>query len=513
MPERILGLDIGAGAVKAVLLSRGFRGGYRVLDCRRIDAGEAGGIPAAIRELFADGTFSGAVCVTALPAGALSFRNIRLPFRDERKIRQTLGFALEPLIQTPLEEVFIDYAAFGRAGQAEIFAAIAPRALVGERTGLLNGCVRETAVIDIDAVPLALRLMEKPGVEETALLLDVGARDTTAVFAGKGRIIHIRHFPFGGESASRAIAEAMGSGFSEAEAAKLSGALPPEAGKALRDCAGRFFGELKNTQAYLAVQGSLDQAPARIFLTGGGSRTSGFAEGLAGHFAVPVERVDLAALAGIQIDGALEESWDAAVMDQALALAARPMAKRGGFNFRQRASEAQADYGALRDRLKKVAVAAGVVLVLAGVELGLDDYGARLRLEALKRDIQTEFRKHYPEATRIVDPVAQLRGKIAEAKKVSAGMGDATAAATALDILREISVLAPADLLISSLNLDGNVVGLKGQAQNFDAVETIKKQFANSKYVKTATIDSANLMKQGEGGEGVEFEMKVIIKR
>jgi len=513
MPEKILGLDIGFGAVKAVLLSRGFRGGYRVLDFRRIEVGEGGGIPAAVRELFADGTFSGAVCVTALPAAALSFRNIRLPFRDERKIRQTVGFALEPLLQTPLEEVFIDYTASGRDGQEEIFAAVAPRSLVGERTAQLNGYVRETAVIDIDAVPLALRLMERPGGEETALLLDVGARDTTAVFAAQGRIVHIRHFPFGGEAASRAIAAATGSGFSEAEAAKLSGALSPAAAEALGECAGRFFGELGNTQSYLIVQGSLDQAPARIFLTGGGSRTPGFAEGLAGRFAARVERVDLAALAGIQIDGELRRSWDAAVMDQALALAARPMAKGGGFNFRQRASEAQADYGALRVRLKKGAVAAGMVLVLAGVEIGLDDYSARLHLEALKRDIRTEFQKHYPEATRIVDPVAQLRGKIAETRRMSAGMVDATAAATALDILREISVLAPSDLLVTSLNLDGNLVVLKGQVQNFDAVETIKKQFANSKHVKTAAIDSANLMKQGEGGDGVEFDMKIVIKR
>ena len=92
-------------------------------------------------------------------------------------------------------------------------------------------------------------------------------------------------------------------------------------------------------------------------------------------------------------------------------------------------------------------------------------------------------------------------------------MGDATAAATALDILREISLLVPSDLLVTSLNLDGNVVGLKGQAQNFDSVETIKKALANSKYVKTAAIDSASLMKQGGGGDGVEFEMKMIIKR
>jgi hypothetical protein len=52
MPERILGLDIGASALKAVLLSRGFRGGYRLLGFHLIDLAAAGGLTEA------EGSFS-----------------------------------------------------------------------------------------------------------------------------------------------------------------------------------------------------------------------------------------------------------------------------------------------------------------------------------------------------------------------------------------------------------------------------------------------------------------------
>jgi hypothetical protein len=197
-------------------------------------------------------------------------------------------------------------------------------------------------------------------------------------------------------------------------------------------------------------------------------------------------------------------------MDQALALAVRPMAKGRGFNFRQRASEARAGYGELRDRVKKGAIAALVVLILAGIEIGLDDTAARLRLAALKRDITAEFKKSNPETTRIVDPVAQLKGKIAEARKLSAGMGDAASAATVLDLLKELTGLLPADLLLTSLNLDGDVIGLKGEVRNFDAVDTIKKALANSKYFRTVTIGSTSMIKQGSG---VEFDLKIIIKK
>ena len=207
--------------------------------------------------------------------------------------------------------------------------------------------------------------------------------------------------------------------------------------------AGRFCIELINTQKSLLWQGAIAQAPALVLLTGGGSRTPGLEAILAESFPAPVERADLLAEEGIQIEETLRQSWDPAVMDQALALAARPMVKGSGFNFRQLASEARAGYGEFRDRLKKGVMAAVIILILAGVEIGLDDYGSRLHLASLRQDITAEFKKSYPEATRIVDPVAQLRGKIAEARKLSAGMGDAATEATVLDLLKEISVIRP----------------------------------------------------------------------
>jgi general secretion pathway protein L len=510
MPERILGLDIGGGSVKAVLLSRGFRDGYRVLGFRRIDTAAAGGLPETLEQLFADDAFSGTICMTALHAGMLSFRSIRLPFRDDRKIRQTLGFAIEPLIQTPLEDVFIDYTRVAGVDHSEIFAALAPRTLVGERTELLKPYVRDTAVIDISAVSLTLRLLRNKSGSETILLLDVGARDTTSVFACRGRIVHLRHFSFGGEMATQAIAATLGCESTEAEAVKRSGDIPPAALAAIGEVCKRFCIELLNTQKSLLWQGAIPQLPALVLLTGGGSKAPDFERILAENFPVPVERADLLAEGGIQIDETLRQSWDPAVMDQALALAARPMVKGSGFNFRQLASEARAGYGEFRNRLKKGAVAAVVILLLAVVEIGLDDYGSRLRLSSLRRDTNAVFKMIYPDATRIVDPVAQLRGKIAEARKLSAGMGDAATEATVLDLLKEISVIAPSNLLLTSFSLDGEVIGLRGEGRNFDAVDAFKKAFANSKYFKTVTIGSTNMIKQGNA---VEFDLKVTLKK
>jgi general secretion pathway protein L len=510
MAEKIIGLDIGSGSLKAVALSRGFRGKHRILGARRIAISAAGGVPAALSELFADPAFRNAPCVTALPARQLTFRNVRLPFRDDKRIGQTLAFTLEPLIQQPLEEVFIDFSVTARAEGAAIFAALAERAQVAQRTELLASHARRTAVIDVESVPLASLLMQRPGATACCLLLDLGQTGATAVLAGQGRILQVRHFPFGGAAAAGAVAAALGPGTEGSPPSARGTELPPVAQEALREACGRFCAELGKTVAFLIDQGAIPEPPTRIVLAGGGSRMPGLDGELARRFNVAVERTNLLAAGGFEIPADLRPSWEPEIMDQALALAARPLGRGSGFNFHQRESEARADYGAVRSRLIRGAVAALVVLVLAGVEIGLDDYGARIRLGQIRQEIAAAFKRIDPETTRIVDPVVQLRARIAEAKKFAAGMGDSAAAATVLDLLREISALAPPDLLVTSLTLDGDAVGLKGEAKNFDAVDSVKKTFSNSKYFKTVTIGSTALMKQGTG---VEFDLKVVLKR
>jgi general secretion pathway protein L len=490
MPEKILGLDLGGNSLKAVLLTRKFRGGYRIIAVRLIDITAAGGLSAALGQLFADQRFCGTVCITALDAGMLSFRSIQLPFRHDRKIRQTLAFALEPLIQIPLDDVFIDYKKVGGEGKSEIFAAIAPRALVEDRTTLLNEYVKETTAIDVSAVPLAIHLARYSSIQEALLLLDIGARDTTAIFVCNTGILHIRHFPFGGETA----------------ATREEGTTPVNMGEACN----RFCIELKNTWISLLWQGAVSQIPMRVLLTGGGSRIAGLDERLMETFLAPVERVDLLAAGDIQIDESLRSLWDPAIMDQALALAIRPMGKESGFNFRQRAYEGRVEYSELQARLKKSAIAIVVILILAGVEIGLDGYADRLRLTSLKNEVHSEFKSYDPDVTRIIDPVAQLKGKIAEARKLSAGVGEAVTEATVLDLLKETSALAPSDLLLTSFNLDGDAISLKGDAQNFDAIEMFKKGFVNSKYFKMVVVGSTSMVKQGSR---VEFDLKVILKK
>jgi Tfp pilus assembly protein PilN len=110
-----------------------------------------------------------------------------------------------------------------------------------------------------------------------------------------------------------------------------------------------------------------------------------------------------------------------------------------------------------------------------------------------------------------VDPLQQLKVKIAEGKKTKAGQGSMGSGITVLDILKETSSLIPesAEFLITSFQYDGNVVTIKGETDNFNTVDTIKNQLAGSKIFKNVTISSAALVKK-ESRVGFNLRMELI---
>ena len=54
------------------------------------------------------------------------------------------------------------------------------------------------------------------------------------------------------------------------------------------------------------------------------------------------------------------------------------------------------------------------------------------------------------------------------------------------------------------------MIQIKGLAKNFDAVDTLKKEYIKSKYFEAVTIGGTNLIKQGDK---VEFDMRMTLKK
>jgi len=167
----------------------------------------------------------------------------------------------------------------------------------------------------VDLAPMAIFNAFRysyPEVDESVVIVDLGARSTNLVFVEGGRMF-TRNLLVGGAAVTGAVAKEFGLGFGDAEQQKcsqgfvaLGGSVEDHAdpalaalSKVIRNSMTRLHGEiLRTVNYYRSQQGG--SAPQRIFLCGGGARMGYVAEFFQEKFKVPVEVLN--PLRGVQID-------------------------------------------------------------------------------------------------------------------------------------------------------------------------------------------------------------------
>lgn len=517
MPEKILGIDIGKETIKAVQVTAGLKK-YQVINSALIVIEKVGGIREAIKWLFEDDTFKSGIYITSLPVKNFSFRNIRLPFKDKKKISQTIPYELEPYIPYPINDVLIDHVIVELSDQSEIFAAATEKSSVGELVNLLGENQIEASIIDVAPVPVVFKLLtmeispDIPSIkgEECGLLLDIGDRDTAGVLFKGNKILNIRHYTFGGEKITETLSEVLDVEFHEAEKKKRLGDTD-EAEEEISKVCRKFFVEVKNTTEFLKLTGDLETAPSKIFLTGGGALYPFSKKEMGDFFAIPVEEVDVSAIDNIQLPEEIKKSWNPMLMNQALALATREAKKADGFNFALGKFGPKRKYEKFIKDFRWIGALVFAVLLFWGIDFYMDYHYDRNYLNEVKQEITTVFKKTCPEVTRIVDPVQQLKIKIEETRRSSMGLSGIGSRVTVLNILKDISRLVPesVDFLIKSFSFDGVSVDIKGETDHFNTVDSIKNSLGKSDYFKNVKISSANLIKKDSR---VGFNLKIELK-
>src|SRR5262245_25780680 len=125
---RILGLDLGAYSVKALILDSTFRG-YTVRSYAEAKRTADGGIAQAIADLRAKQPFEIDHAVIAVPGVNLATQLVSLPFTDPKKIDAIIGLEIENLIPFELTDVAFTYQLLpARAGKSTAIAGSLPRA-------------------------------------------------------------------------------------------------------------------------------------------------------------------------------------------------------------------------------------------------------------------------------------------------------------------------------------------------------------------------------------------------
>ncbi|HUG11000.1 MAG TPA: pilus assembly protein PilM [Opitutaceae bacterium] len=228
---------------------------------------------------------------------------LKVPQVDESKRAKVIQFEAQQNIPYPLNEVvWSSEPVFDDVQEFEIALVAAKRELMEE----LCGSVRRAGAMPARIEPASLALHRAfrhnyPDIGGSILLVDIGARMTELVFTNPSRYF-VRSVSVGGNTFTQAFADELGQTFDEAELTKvriLGGQAVPTEGspvalafeKAAVALANKL--SLEITRSTVSVRRHTGgDAPAFVYLTGGGSQIGRLQPLLAEKLRMQVEWFD-----------------------------------------------------------------------------------------------------------------------------------------------------------------------------------------------------------------------------
>lgn len=216
-----IGVDIGSRSVKLLQLERTATG-FKAVAAASADLPDdleltADGYHRAVAEALAHakdaGKFVGNAVVSALPAGAVQYKNIRLPKMPGKDLAAAVQWEAQERLQLAGQPHATQFFEAGEVRQGEeerqeIIMLAAPTGFVESHVKALTDCGFAPAAIDV--VPGALaRCFEASAGDDATVTIDVGYHATKVLITRQGRILFFKLIDIGGrafdEAASRKL--------------------------------------------------------------------------------------------------------------------------------------------------------------------------------------------------------------------------------------------------------------------------------------------------------------------
>jgi len=522
MAQRILGIDLGAHAVKVVLLESTYRG-YAVLDYGAVVLGPAAPDStllrrqtAALTSLLASRGLRFGEAIAALPGAGVSSSIVTLPFTDLRRIQQTVPFEVEEQIPFELSGVAWDWQPLGsREGRTDLYVGVTRRE---ELAGLLAAL----APLGVDPrlvlppAPAYAALLSsgatgpwaapEPGEDPAAdVVLDLGQERTSICVALDGSCEQARTFPFGAAILARAFSRELGC--SEEEAHRLLRAearrtpkdpalerysADPRAAETLRRTLLGLSRELRSTlRAWRARVGP--RRVRRLFLAGELGRLPGLPELLAPEVEAPAEPLALKGPAAELGRPIPPEEVPGFALALTLALRGHQGSRAPRLNLRRGDLAFTRDFEHLKGRVARLAFAAALLVVLALASAGAKVFALSRQEALLDRALceaeQKLIGRCFPS---FEEAQAVLRGR--------AGGNSSVPKATAVDLLWALAEHVPAEVKVrfEKVDLTRDKLHLEGSTDDAEGVDRLVSGLKGSRCFADARSGSARRRSDGK---------------
>ena len=496
MPQRILALELDAHEMKAAVIETTFRD-FRVAGFYRDPVTPDGGSLAdQMRAFLERHQLRGTTVLSSLPGDLISLRTFYLPFRDRKRLDQTVPFELEGQVPFGLDEVVIDYDVLShdRTG-SNVLAALAQRQDLEAHLTLLSEVGLDPKVVD--SAPLAtLNILGLLGNDLPATFAYVGgnARRTIVALYRNRQLVGLRTLvPAQLEPGADAAVPANGNGHAP-------------------DIAARVAALAKDIRwTLLAINGAPLDDDLPCFVAGEGLEFEQLGPLLEADLGFRVRRLEQAQLRSVP--QALRAELGSFVSPLGLALREVNTDSALGVNFRQGSFAYHRGADEIRRAMWRSGALAAlvVVLMIANTYMGYEQLARRLEL--VQGQIRNVFTQTLPDVHRIVDELTQMQSEIKDGKEKLKAMGGASANVTsAIDVLRTLTTALPPDLKIDiddyTMDLEG--VKAKAKSDSFESVDAIKQQIASSHAFADVQVKD---VKAAPDGKGIDFRLVIAFNK
>lgn len=308
MAQRVIGLDVGTNAVRAVEVELGdhpqvLRMGQVALAAGAVVDGEVVDVTVvalALRRLWTEARFKSRDARVGMSSPRVIVRTIEMPPMAHDELISTITLQLDDYVPLPPDDtVFgvrpLDWSRPGQTDQQMLLAATHREAVEPLLAAMAEA---DLNVVAVDVVPAALALALSPALmttdseDQVDVIVSIGAGTLVVVASRQGEAVFSRTLTsVCGRKVTDRIAEDLGIDVVEAERHKrMAASIDPESASIAKAIA-EVIGEVRASLDFYGDQ--IDALPVRqLLLTGGGSLLAGLLAALRDDFGMPVVMAD-----------------------------------------------------------------------------------------------------------------------------------------------------------------------------------------------------------------------------
>lgn len=494
LSKKVLGLDIRSNAISAVLVKSSLKGLF-IEDNMHIEIQDSmgaegnghysgqtsdpvSGLSSALASLVSNMDISGAVCVASFPFNHLSFRNLQVPFREKKKIRQILPFELEPLLPFPIEDVLMDFNIVKHESQTNgtdlIVAAIQQNELKSY-LDVLKSYQIDPKSVTISGYMTAMRLAEQQDSKGGAVLVDIDQTNASIYGIISNQIEIVRCFP-----------------------------VPTGSSERQQTITSHISHTILASEARFGTDGIFKE----IFLTGPGVKNTDFEQYLEKQLNIPVYRLNLIKDGAVSLVNPVGTTWVPAQSDTALGLCLTETEGLRGFNFRKGPFAIQKFWMDHASDLILTSSLVAVLLLFLGLGFVTESFKLQKEIDAVKHQIRAIFKSTFPDIQMTQYPLEQMRAEIGNKKKSTLFTEETKTDVRTMDILNDMSRLIPEKLDVKFIKIviSAGSVLITGTTDTFNSVDEMKNRLEKATIFDSVTITSANM---DRSGNRVDFKLKI----